>query len=51
MMNYIQTCSNVLRHALVVPIATLFLHLVVGLALGNHMAYTMCMLVFAAVGY
>ena len=51
MMNYIQTCSNVLRHALVVPNATFFMHLVLGLSMGNHMAYTMYMLGFASVGF
>ena len=50
-MNYIQTCSNVLRHALVVPNATFFMHLVLGLSMGNHMAYTMYMLGFASVGF
>ena len=51
MMNFIQTCSNVLRHALLLPIAT-FLVMVAGLALGSNLAYTMCLLVLApALGF
>ena len=51
MKNYIQTCSNVLRHAMLLPIAT-FLMLGAGLALGSHLAYTMCLLVLApALGF
>ena len=51
MKNFIQTCSNVLRHALLLPIAT-FLVMVAGLALGSNLAYTMCLLVLApALGF